>query len=277
LELRIYTFTDFIDDLKQDYNNLKNEREKLCQLEESFFETDDIAENIRYAVTRYGKGEMEGGYVKIEVADKYFEQTIEIRKIMLLHELIHACQRPNELLNLGKKCREILAKFYGLMTRYYLQQNYEQARLQEISGNLNLIRDRFLILPFEMWNDIFFRDTFPDLFPYNISRIYENISSGIDKLDLKNAEKYPVFAELLRATYLTKITDGMDISSKFYDLSNFWKGKLNDIVENEERHFFDSSLNSLSDISYYPDPTMLEKKYEEFANQWWDDEVGTIS
>lgn len=275
MELRIYTFPEYLEILKKDYDDLKKEREKLCKLEESFLKTDQISNEVQYAITHYGKEEMENHYVRIEVTRQYYEKTDAVRKIMLLHELIHACQRSNELLNWNKKIRGILAIFYGKITRYYLTDDYEKIKLEEMWKNFNWIKSWFFTLPFEIWDDIFFRDTFPELFSLDVEIIHQNISEGVDTMDLKNAVKYPVFVQLVRSTYLEKITKGADIATKFSKLSGFWRSKLNDIIKEDEQDFFDSSLESLSNISNYPDPSELEKIYEEFAIRWWKDEIGT--
>lgn len=91
---------DLADDLKALSNNLPCEFTSIFEANTKSIEPENIA------TAYYSTEQIALGYPIIEINPQYFlDFSISERRLILLHEIIHACQRTNELHDLIENIR----------------------------------------------------------------------------------------------------------------------------------------------------------------------------
>ena len=114
---------------------------------------------------------------------------------------------------------------------------------------------------------------YPELFLKRMELEYRNLRCNFDAKKGKYPKgygsnaKYPIFVEMLRATYFLKIAgEKTNIQKRFKLIHEGWKDELRKVAGKDEMKKFETLEDILTDISAYPDPTVLEERFFAFAN-----------
>lgn len=263
------------DVLKADFISLESNIILPCSFSHSYQELDDDNSNL-LAATIHGKTQEEKKATDIKFFEQYFQLSSDERQIILLHELIHACQRSNSLKDWNTKVNTLVNKYNSL--RNYLYSLGVMGNLfVKVKFNLSTIIKFLAFGIFELWNDLLFKQKYPDFFESNMNLVHSQISFKVEQLDFTKANKYAIFFELLRADHYTKMSQGLVINKKFYELFEFYIEKLSKIVDTTELLNFKDRLSELNNSEHYPNSKKLSEKYEEYIKEQWMDEIDNDS
>src|SRR5437660_5621549 len=92
----------YLNSLKTDVTTLKKMLKLPCEFEDVYNSITSLRRNA-LAATYYGKNEIAQQCPVIEFSMQYFTYNDSKRRIVLLHEMIHACQRFNDLSELNSQ------------------------------------------------------------------------------------------------------------------------------------------------------------------------------
>lgn len=260
------------DVLQEDFNSLESNVRLPCSFSHFYQKLDDDDDLNLLAATIYGKTQEEKNATDIKFFESYFQLSSDERKIILLHELIHACQRPNLLKDWNKRVNELVNQYRTLL-KYLYSIGVMGNPFVKAKFNFSCIHKLLAFGIFELWDDLFFKEKYPDFFESNMNLIYSQISQVIEKLDFANANKYAVFFELLRIDHYTKISQNYKINKKFFELYELYYGHLLKIVCDDELHYFKDQLNELNSSADYPNSKKLSEKYEKYVKEQWKNEI----
>jgi len=187
-----------------------------------------------------------------------------------LHELIHVCQRANDLEKLNKKylidginlLKTIISEYPKIKDDFF---NY--VFKQKIS-HISMISSWI----FEIWDELYLKNNYGEFEEKKHETTYARISKDAkdDVYDnFGSWRKYPLFGQLIRATYLQKITNGKDISKKYLDLSEKWKKILKDSTSDEEYCRLMKILEDLTNVDDFNNVGLkkLETAYDLIINE----------
>ncbi|MDE2589069.1 MAG: hypothetical protein KGL95_05335 [Patescibacteria group bacterium] len=269
-ELKIWftTTTDNLETLRKDFADLKKLTGLPCEMNDEFF---SAYTNPRYskaiAVAFYVEEDVKRGYPNVEANEEYFKMESYARKLVLLHELIHACQRFNEL-------KIINEKYFvrGIKDLEQIEASYSDthgtsdAWIPTLKGRTKII-DLFTSWIFEMWAEMLFKEKYSKHFEYRMEVTYGNIASQYKRNAYSDDgwAMFLIFAQLVRAYYMMKISQGLDISEKYKELYENWRIELSECASDEYDDLM-ARLEPLTEISAYDksNPSILEKPYDEF-------------
>ena len=120
MNLKICAFPDKISKVKEDYESITLSPFPPCKISDvSFGELQQGDFGNMIAATYFGEKRMEQNIVEIQIYSPYFELNSKKRQIVIIHELIHACQRYYELKEYNIKIHKILRYYKSLQTKYY--------------------------------------------------------------------------------------------------------------------------------------------------------------
>lgn len=203
---------------------------------------------------------------RIEFSEKYFAQSDEERILTMIHEFIHVKYFIGVLSVWLSKSKDACNK---------LDQRIKE-RVSHVDQNapdrLDVCAHLFpnlLDWLHEIWAELYLKNEHSDLFPKRIEHLYKIRKREYDKYTgftgYGQHIKYPLFLELVRATYLWKIAGaGTDAGKRFDELRQGWRKRLQAVAENEMDEFTKLE-DELTDISTYPDSAPLESSYLSFA------------
>ncbi len=100
MKILFITSKEHIQQLKQDFEDVKNDYGLPCEIDPDFIETKTFRQTDSPGVAYYEDFQIQSGIPEIEIPPRYFQ--LSEQKFTLLHEMIHACQRPGSLKNLNK-------------------------------------------------------------------------------------------------------------------------------------------------------------------------------
>jgi len=257
---------DVLEILKNDYALLKK-ISLPCDVEECFEITDHARYKIGIAVTFYTKSDIQKGYPNIEINIQYFARSAEERRLILLHEIIHACQRVNELSEINKKylidrdteLNDLIPRYAGIKGKNDLEIYLFKTKIGAIT--------MFATWIFEIWDEMYLKEKYPDLLEPKMKATYDMISHYYKQnvySFLEGWAKYAILAEVVRSCYLMKITSGKSVSTNFEDLLIKWSTELKNHAENDEYDKLMNLVESLTDLNAYrkSDVKILEIAYD---------------
>ena len=259
------------DVLKEDFSSLQSIVDLPCSFSHLYEKLDDDESNL-LAVTIHGKTQEEKNATDIKFYELYFKLNSEERKIILLHELIHACQR-NDILKSCNTQVNILVNQYRLLQKYLYAIGVKGDSFVKVKFNFSNIYKLLSFGIFELWDDLCFKEKYHDFFESNMNLVYSQISRNVDELDFTGANKYAVFFELLRADHYAKISQNLDIHKKFIKHFEFFKSEFSKLVDDNEFQYFNERLSELNSNTDFPDSTKLSKKYEKYVKEQWKNEI----
>ena len=262
-----------LDILRSDFKQLGEELP--CDSTIQFREVSELNNPDQIAVTTYGN-ELTGivlpPYIEFST---YFQLDVLERKIIFLHELIHACQRKNDLLGINQKTREILKTYVDFIITEWKKAKEQTATpntepFEILDQKKDSIRSLFEI-PFELADDVFFKQKYPHLFEKNMTMNYNNIFGYNTKLSLfsKIFQKYHlIFKELLRTGYLSELNNGTELGENFQKLHDNWNSLYEKQFTESERSTLDLLIEPFTDLNNYQ-PSKIYPKLEELSEFIW--------
>src|SRR6185437_6003184 len=244
---------DCLDILKEDFKELKK-YDLPCNIEEIFFSYDNPRCPACIAVTFYTKEDLEKGYPNVETNTKYFQMDSYERKLILLHEIIHTCQRVNDLNKINEKyfVRGI-NELEQIENLYIKTTGTSDPWIQTLNMRTKTI-DMFASWIFEIWAEMYFKKQYPTHFQKIMEITYNIINSQYKRYAYPSDDdwsKFLVFAQLVRAYYMMKITQGWIVSSKYEELFENWRVELSECTKNGEYDSLMARLDLLCDISSF--------------------------
>ncbi len=258
---------NYLKPLQNDVLELKQSLELPCEIDDIYRPLSKLREN-GLASTFYGTEEITQKYPVIEFSSQYFECNDSRRKIVLLHEIIHAYQRLGSL-------SELNSKFLVDALRQYKPEIKEELKLKIDTKykKFQIKKDPMIFastLIFEIWEDIFMLENYPDLFEEAMNFVYETISKDLIHKnpfqEYGDDAKYYLFLCMVRASYLSKISKNTSSSRKFELLYEKWKDELDKRFVNNGQEFVNEFLEKLTNID---SPLGLEQAYSDFLNHIW--------
>jgi len=109
--------------------------------------------------TFYGRERIHNFSPVIEFPDNFFNEANQLRLIILLHELIHACQRQTVLLRWDQLTMDRLREYKALANFNVTTTPPQQrdALINNLRAQIELFHSYFQII-FEAWNHLFMRN-----------------------------------------------------------------------------------------------------------------------
>lgn len=256
-----------IEVLQNDVKELKKEWEPPCEFE-PIFEKIDFPKNISEFAYCSIELEKEKGHAVIVAAPMYFDiRNAKLRKLILLHELIHACQRKNDLHEFNKKFLTRMDRLDTIIENEYkeFKDNFEfNEKIRDIK--------QFSTWIFEIWDELFLKHNYP-----SDEEEKHGITLGVIRRDCKEDafktlgkwRKYSVFKHMVRASYLKKITSGREISSEYEKLELCWKEILEKCSTKNELEELLQKLNDLTFVNEFNENGLskLENAYDEMIEE----------
>ena len=265
LKILFSTSSEHLEELKQDFEYVKNEYGLPCKITPEYVSVSSFRANLGVAVTYYEDVQIQMGFPEIEVPLKYYD--LSERKLTLLHEIIHACQRTSSLETLNK---EYLVNLIHKLEQIQKNTSDEDANDFSIDAKLQMIY-MYSAWIFEIWDEMCLKTEYPSLYVKKLDQTYDLISPALNTEigGYGNWKKYLFLFEFVRAKYLQKITLGTSIVSKFESLCNEWEQRLKSVVDEQEFDRLMSKVDGLTDVDAYNsgDPTSLKKLYEEMIQE----------
>lgn len=257
----------YLSSLQTDVLELKQSLELPCEIEDIYRHLPKLRENA-IAGTFYGNEEIEQKSPVIEFSNRYFTCSKTRKKIVILHEIIHAYQRSGSLSQLN-------SKFLVDALRQYKPEIKEELKLQiDTKYKKFQIKKKPMLfastLIFEIWEDIFMKENYPDLFEEAMDFVYENISTDLVHKnpfqEFGNDAKYYIFLCMVRALYLSKISKNTNSLTKFEFLYEKWREELDKRFVKKELDFVNEFIVRLTNVE---SPLELEKSYSDFLDHVW--------
>ncbi|MCY4492192.1 MAG: hypothetical protein OXC46_12140 [Thaumarchaeota archaeon] len=227
------------------------------------------------AIAFYAKNEIKTGIPLVEMNSEYFEiEDMQKRILILLHEIIHCCQRVNELEKINIKYMVDLVEQIIAIEKQYLESHYNDAQFYRLNSSLNVI-GLFSSWIFEIWDEMYLKTNYSDIFEVKLEITFERIGEISDSAydNYGKWSKYAVFTDLVRACYLKKIAEGLQVSEKFEKLFCKLELKLEKITTAHEFNDLMSNLKCLTHIEGYAnsDTSILEASYDKLIEQMIND------
>lgn len=199
-----------------------------------------------------------------EFPDIHFQETEQLRLIILLHELIHACQRQTILRRWDDQTMNTLREFRALANAAILMvRPATDQELREIDAEIQLFHTYFQII-FEVWNHLSMKKDYPSLFEQEMKNIHQRKSAEIDGSHFDNSNDgfmFHMHANLLEMTFFAKVTENLPISNDFQKLAEFWRDKLQSVCESGQFQKLNSVVDAMTRTSEFPNSQTLEEQY----------------
>ncbi len=268
MKILFITSKEHIQQLKQDFEDVKNDYGLPCEIDPDFIETKTFRQTDSPGVAYYEDFQIQSGIPEIEIPPRYFQ--LSEQKFTLLHEMIHACQRPGSLKNLNK---DYLVNLIHRLEKIQNAMSDEDAELFSIDPKLQMIY-MYSTWIFEIWDEMYLKTQYPAIYEKKLDQTHDLIS-GLLNADLGhfgNWKKYIFLFEFVRVKYLQKITSGTNVESKFKKLCDEWERYLKNYVDEKEFQRLMSKVDELTNISaYYSEDTdSLKQVYEEMIQEMTD-------
>ena len=266
--LEIQTLTD-------DLEYLKNTLGLPC----NFNKIVNASEQPRYpnniAMTFFVSEGVKTGIPIVEINTQYYEYDRKDRILILLHEIIHCCQRANKLKLINDKYSVQLTNSLNSQIDKILKTHDKDNKFYVFQSSLIDV-GMFASWIFEIWDEIHLKENYSKIFERSQELTFKSIDQGIDIDTIKcygDWAKYLVFINLVRAFYLKKITKDFDISKKYDELYERWKEKLQSIINQNEYNELMNHLDNLTDIDAYynSDTYTMEESYDKLITKMVND------
>lgn len=268
LKIQFSTSSGHVEDLKQDFENIKNNFGLPCEITPDFVVISTPRTSMGPAVTFYEDKQVKQGFPEIDANPSYYD--LPERKLTLLHEIIHAYQRSGSLELFNKEYLiNLISRLEEIQKQFTEDEDYNFT----ISPKLQMIY-LYSTWILEIWDEMYLKIKYPDLYVKKLDQTYDliskNLSSEIEGYG--KWKKYIFLFEFVRAKYLQKITLGTDIESKFENLCKEWELRLQSCVDTIEFQRLMSKVEDLTNIEAYEldDPTSLKNAYEEMIQEMLD-------
>jgi len=265
LKILFSTSSERIEELKQDFEDVKNDYGLPCEITPDYVSVSNFRTNLGVAVTYYEDVQIQQGFPEIEIPPQYFD--LSERKLTLLHEMIHACQRSSSLESLNK---EYLINLIHKLEQIQKDTSDEDNYVFSIDAKIQMVYMHSTWI-FEIWDEMCLKIEYPDLYVKKLDQTYDLISSALNTEmgGYGNWKKYIFLFQFVRAKYLQKITHETHIESKFESLCNEWEQRLKSFVDEKEFNRLMSKVDGLTDVDAYnsDDSTSLKKLYEEMIQE----------
>ena len=268
LKVQFSTSSEHIEDLKQDFKNVKNNFGLPCEITPNFTSYVTPQNPMGPAVTFYEEKQVKQGFPEIEVHSSYYD--LPEPELTLLHEIIHACQRSGSLKFVNKEYLiNLLNRLTILKNQTSDPDNYEFLINQKLAAIY-----LYSTWVFEIWDEMYLKTKHSDLYVQKLDQLYDLISSGLNTVidGYGKWKKYILLFEFVRAKYLHKILQETRIESKFEKLCDEWELRLKDCVDKDEFQRLMSKVDGLTNIDAYDldDPKSLKNSYEEMIQEMLD-------
>jgi len=260
--------------LRLDFDKLEKTVKKLpCNIHVNFLEK-FVLQAKNTPTTYYGKQMEKGLPPMIEFPVDYFSKNQELRVLIFLHELIHACQH---VIVFQRFHRHTMAKRreYKALAEFQVTMEITQKKdiaIQYFEYTLYLI-DLYYKIIFEAWNHLYMKENYPELFEKELTNVHEILSNGTKNGLFDNWDAQymlEIHSKLLESTFFAKICNGYSIQSSFEELAKFWDNKLNSICKSNEFEKLTSVKDKMTTIDSYPNSETLELQYLMFCQLIWD-------
>ena len=179
LSVIIRTRANFTEQIQEDFKNLQSTIQFLPGNLDVIFESVMEMRAQDTPTTYFGMEVKQGLPAICEFPDIHFDEPENLRKIIFLHELIHAHQRQTVLRNWSIKTME-KSREYDLLGQMGLQMAvpYIQESLkQNHSALIKLIHEFYKII-FEAWDHLEMQNDFPQFFEEELVNVHSRISNG---------------------------------------------------------------------------------------------------
>lgn len=267
MKIEFQTATWEVQTLEDDLNYLRDTLGFPCEFKNEVKPEKNPRCPNDVAIAFFGPKEVITGIPIIEINTQYFEKNRDDRILILLHEIIHCCQRVNELKFINDKYMVQLTIQINTLIDEVLKNRSWDVKFNVYRSSLITV-GLFASWIFEIWDEMHLRKNYSHVFEKKLELTFERIDQKIDADTFKDYEdwaKYCVFLNLVRAFYLKKITQDYAISVKYGDLYERWNKKLRSITNQNEYDELMNHLDSLTNIEGYgdSDTSIMEKSYDE--------------
>lgn len=265
LRVLLISSPDNLNILRSDFQNLSNTVNTLpCNIQADF-QNRLVLRAQHTAATYFGHERVHDFSAVCEFPQNYFDDPEQTRLLILLHELIHACQRQTVLRRWDERTMNKL-KEYRVLSDVGLQIAPPQQRPQlqrNATAQINLFHEYFEII-FEAWNHLFMKENYPELFEQQMTIVHKRKSSAIEKGyydDWGEGHMFHAHVKLLEATFFSKITEGFSINNKFQELVQIWRDKLRKICDMKQFQKLNSVVDAMTRTNEYDNSETLELQY----------------
>ena len=275
MKIEFQTASWEIQTLTDDLEYLKNTLGLPCNFDKIINASKQPRRPDDVAIVFFTSKEVKTGIPIVEINTQYYEYDREDRILILLHEIIHCCQRVNELKSINDKYLVQLTNSLNSQIDKILKTHDKDNKFYVFQSSLINV-GMFASWIFEIWDEIHLKENYSKVFERKLELTFERIDQKIDMDTLKsygNWAKYPVFISLVRAFYLKKITKDFDISKKYDELYERWKEKLQSITNQNEYDELMNHLDNLTNIDAYynSDTDTMEESYDKLITKMIDD------
>lgn len=250
--------------LKDDFYELKKWILLPCKFSPIFIKA-KLTEDTEVAATYFDPAYLED--TVIEVAKTYFSFKDRDRKLILLHEIVHACHDKGQLFELHNEL--ILYKYNELKDQAAKYQKvYGKDKTYLLMKKKLQITKRLVSLPFEMWNHLFIKENYPLLFPIMMNLVWTMAKYEYEKEMIQKfgkLKKFLILSHMIRLLYLKKMSKKYSAGTKFERLYSMCKNRLESSTDSSETKNLIQKAYELSDIEEYPDPSNIGKRYLNFV------------
>lgn len=249
--------------LRRDFYELKKWISLPCEFSPLFIRAKPTKET-EVAATYYDPAYLD--YTRIEVAKPYFYFKPRDRRMILLHEMVHACHDKGPLFELHNEL--ILYKYNELKEQLekHLKKNGKDKTYRTMKKKLFITR-RLVSLPFEMWNHLFIREKYPILFPIAMNLVWTMVKHEYDnEVNSKfgTMKKFLILSHMIRLSYLKEMSKEYSVCKKFARLYRTCENRLSNLADYEETQELIQKSSELSNIKEYPDPSKIGIRYRRF-------------
>lgn len=268
---------NFLGQIKTDLSQLCSQINELpCNLTVDF-ESQFILRVQHTPATFFGAERINGFVPVCEFPDRHFSESNNLRLIILLHELIHACQRQTVLLHWDKCTREKLREYvvFGQVAAQMCAPN-KRTEIIRNSNAMKCLIEEFYKIIFEAWNHLLMREQFPEFFEQEMFNVHERIAHGTNDgtFDDWNEDfMFHMFAKLLEATFFAKIAENFQISQDYVNLGRFWRDKLRKVCTPKQFNVLINTVDTMTRTNEFPNSNTLEKQYKIFCQLLWERKV----
>lgn len=250
--------------LKNDFYELKKWISLPCKFSPVFIKA-KLTEDTEVAATYFDPAYLDE--TVIEVAKTYFSFKDRDRRMILLHEMVHACHDKGQLFELHNEL--ILYKYNELKDQAAkYKKTHGKDKTYWLMNKRLQIAKRLVSLPFEMWNHLFIKENYPLLFPIMMNLVWTMAKDEYEKeivQNFGNLKKFLILSHMIRLLYLKKMSKKYSAETKFERLYSMCKNRLESSTDSSEIKSLIQKADELSDIEEYPDPSNIGKRYLNFV------------
>ena len=265
MKIEFQTATWEVQNLEGDLQRLKDTLGFPCEFSSTVVASKEPRSSNDVAIAFYGKNEINAGVHLIEINTKYFKHKQDDRILILLHEIIHCCQRTGALQKVNDKYIKLGKRIDDLVGEYI--KNHGRDKQFSIFWNSLYAIGLFYSWIFEIWDEMLLKTKYKSVLEKKLSLTFCIINKKIDKNTYRDYgcwAKYRIFIYIVRACYLQKISKNLGISEQFEDLKQRYIATLKQITNDAEFTQLMDQLDSLTSIDdfFNSDTSNLEKSYD---------------